>query len=66
MIQALRTPEEHFRDLPDFPYSPIYIESLKDYKGLRMHYVDEGPQDAENVFLVTIQPLRHQTTKKRH
>jgi len=22
MIQALRTPEEHFRDLPDFPYSP--------------------------------------------
>jgi len=51
MIQALRTPEEHFRGLPDFPYSPIYIEDLIGYEGLRMHYVDEGPQDAKNVFL---------------
>ena len=25
MTQALRTPEEYFKDLPDFPYSPIYI-----------------------------------------
>lgn len=51
MIEALRTPDERFRDLPGFPYSPIYLEDLKGYEGLRMHYVDEGPQDAEYVFL---------------
>jgi pimeloyl-ACP methyl ester carboxylesterase len=51
MTEILRTPKERFKDLPDFPYSPIYIEDLKGYEGLRMHYVDEGPRNAENVFL---------------
>jgi haloalkane dehalogenase len=51
MIETLRTPEERFRGLPDFPYSPSYIEDLKGYAGLRMHYLDEGPRDAKNVFL---------------
>ena len=51
MTETLRTPKERFNDLPDFPYTPIYLEDLKGYEGLRMHYVDEGPRDAENVFL---------------
>ena len=34
----MRTPEERFQNLPDFPYQPHYIE----VNGLRMHYVDEG------------------------
>ena len=51
MTEVLRTPEERFRDLPDFPYSPTYVENLKGYEGLRMHYVDDGPRNAENVFL---------------
>lgn len=51
MTATLRTPKERFKDLPDFPYTPIYLEDLKGYEGLRMHYVDEGPRDAENVFL---------------
>ncbi len=51
MTETLRTPKDRFKDLPDFPYFPIYIEDLKGYEGLRMHYVDEGPRDAENVFL---------------
>ena len=50
-IAAIRTPEERFAYLPNFPYSPNYIESLPGYHGLRMHYVDEGPIDAENTFL---------------
>jgi len=51
MAEVLRTPEERFDDLPDFPYDPVYIDELKGFEGLRMHYVDEGPRDAGHVFL---------------
>lgn len=49
-IKALRTPDERFKNLPGWPYEPRYVENLKGYEGLRMHYVDEGPKDAP-VFL---------------
>ena len=51
MPEILRTPEERFDDLPDFPYAPQYFENLAGYDGMRMHYLDEGPADAANVFL---------------
>jgi haloalkane dehalogenase len=51
MIEVLRTPKERFLDLPDFPYDPVYIDDLKGLEGLRMHYVDAGPQKADNIFL---------------
>ena len=50
-IEALRTPEERFAQLPKFAYVPNYADTLAGYEGLRMHYVDTGPQDAEQVFL---------------
>jgi haloalkane dehalogenase len=37
-VPILRTPDERFAGLPDFPFSPRYVE----IKGLRLHYVDEG------------------------
>jgi haloalkane dehalogenase len=37
-MEALRTPDERFVDLPDFPFAPHYLE----WNGLRLHYVDEG------------------------
>jgi haloalkane dehalogenase len=37
-MQILRTPDERFKDLPDFPYEPHYIE----INGARVHYLDEG------------------------
>ncbi|MEE4209225.1 MAG: haloalkane dehalogenase [Parvularcula sp.] len=49
-IDALRTPETRFANLPDFPYTPHYIDDLPGYEGLRMAFIDEGPKDAE-VFL---------------
>ncbi|MEM9838151.1 MAG: haloalkane dehalogenase [Pseudomonadota bacterium] len=49
-IEAKRTPDERFANLPDFPYTPHYIEDLPGYEGLRMAYIDEGPKDAP-VFL---------------
>ncbi len=51
MTKILRTPDERFNNLPGFPYLPHYIDDLEGFKDMRMHYIDEGPQDAENVFL---------------
>ncbi|MFK7985032.1 MAG: haloalkane dehalogenase [Sandaracinaceae bacterium] len=50
-IDAVRTPEARFENLPDFDYTPKYAEDLPGYEGLRMAYLDEGPSDAEHVFL---------------
>ncbi len=38
---VLRTPEERFADIPDFPYEPQYVE----FEGLRMAYVEHGSGD---------------------
>ena len=51
MTMSLRTPEKRFVDLREFPYGPIYIDNLKGFEGLRLHYVDEGPEDADHIFL---------------
>lgn len=48
-IESLRTPDQRFENLPGYSFEPHYIDGLQD--GLRLHYVDEGPADAEHVFL---------------
>lgn len=50
-IEALRTPDARFENLPDFPYAPHYCDDLKGYEGLRAAYIDEGPKDARHIFL---------------
>jgi pimeloyl-ACP methyl ester carboxylesterase len=50
-INALRTPDARFDSLPGWPYRPNYIEDLKGFEGLRLHYVDEGPKEARATFL---------------
>jgi haloalkane dehalogenase/tRNA(adenine34) deaminase len=49
-MNILRTAEERFANLSGFDHEPRYLNNLPGYTGLRMHYVDEGPRDAE-VFL---------------
>ncbi len=51
MDKVLRTPDERFHDLPDFHFDPLYIDDLQGCEGLRMHYIDQGPQNADNIFL---------------
>ena len=51
MIKALRTPDDCFANLPGWPFTPRYVEGLPGYDSLRMHYVDEGPADADVTFL---------------
>ncbi len=40
-IEFLRTPDERFQGLPGFDFQPHYLEGLRGYEGLRVHYLDE-------------------------
>jgi tRNA(adenine34) deaminase len=48
---ALRTPDAAFSALPAYPWAPRYVSDLASLSGLRMHYLDEGPQDAATTWL---------------
>lgn len=48
---AVRTPDELFAHLPDYPWAPHYISDLPALAGLRLHYLDEGPADAPLTWL---------------
>lgn len=56
-MDAQRTPDDRFVDLPDFPFEPHYVE-LDDGEGgrLRVHHLDEGPADGEVVVLLHGEP----------
>ena len=47
MPHAVRTPEERFADLPDFPWEPVYRE----WDGLRLAHLDVGPAGGPVVVL---------------
>lgn len=51
-MDVLRTPEDRFKRLLDYPFSPHYA----DVGGVRMHYVDEGPQDANPILMLHGEP----------
>jgi haloalkane dehalogenase len=51
-MKVLRTPDERFKNLADYPFSPHYV-SLGD---LRMHYVDEGPREGSVVLMLHGEP----------
>jgi len=50
-VDALRTPEDRFEDLPGYDFAANYLDDLPGYEGLRLHYLDEGPGDADQLFL---------------
>lgn len=56
-MQTLRTPDDAFADLPDFPFEPHYVE-VDDGEGgtIRIHHLDEGPADAAPVLLMHGEP----------
>jgi haloalkane dehalogenase len=51
-IEYVRTPDACFDSLVNFPYAPNYM----DVDGMRMHYVDEGPREADVVLMLHGQP----------
>ena len=51
-MEIVRTPDERFAHLPGYPFEPHYVE----VDGIRIHYVDEGPRDADPVLLLHGEP----------
>lgn len=56
-MKLLRTSDDRFVGLPDWPYAPHYAD-VPDGEGgtLRVHYVDEGPTDAAPILLLHGEP----------
>ena len=51
-VQFVRTPDEAFTNLPDWPYEAKYVE----IDGLRQAYAEDGPADGPVVLLLHGQP----------
>lgn len=56
-MKVLRTPDERFAGLADYPFAPHYL-TVTDADGteLRIHYLDEGPRDAAPILLMHGEP----------
>jgi len=56
-MKILRTPNERFEKLKDFPFKPHYIE-VPDGQGgeLRIHYLDEGNRKFDPILLIHGEP----------
>ncbi|MCU1467873.1 MAG: dhmA [Actinomycetia bacterium] len=56
-MKALRTPDDRFTGLPEFPFAPHYVE-VDDGEGgrLRVHYLDEGSATGPVVLLMHGEP----------
>lgn len=56
-MKTVRTPDEHFENLPGYPFAPHYSE-VPDGEGgtLRIHHVDEGTGDAGLILCMHGQP----------
>ena len=60
-MKVLRTPDEQFAHLPEFPFAPHYATVTAGTGNLagtelRVHYLDEGPRDAAPVLLMHGEP----------
>jgi haloalkane dehalogenase len=57
-LKVMRTPDEAFAGINDFPFAPHYAEigDGADGAALRVHYVDEGPRDAPVVLMMHGEP----------
>jgi haloalkane dehalogenase len=51
-VNILRTPDDRCGALTDFPYTPHY----RDWQGLRLAHIDEGPRDAPVALLLHGEP----------
>ena len=62
-MKVLRTSDERFAGLPDFPFMPRYSEvATGTGTQLRLHYLDEGRRDGALVLLLHGEPAERITT----
>ena len=55
-MKILRTPDECFDNLEDYPFEPNYIDIEHDDQTLRMHFLDENTESEEIVLLMHGEP----------
>ena len=57
-MKILRTPDERFEKITDFPYKPHYTDiKTNDGSDLRIHHIDEGPRDGPILLAMHGQPV---------
>lgn len=56
-MKCLRTPDDRFSGLKDYHFSPHHL-NVDDTDGgqLRMHYLDEGPDDGQPILVMCGEP----------
>ena len=57
-MEILRTPEDRFKTLPDYPFKPNYqtVEDRWAGVGIRIHYIDEGDRESQVVLMLHGEP----------
>ena len=56
-MDALRTPDDRFDNLPGYSFAPHYVDVPSGVGGsLRVHFIDEGPSDAAPVLMMHGEP----------
>src|SRR5437773_309199 len=55
-MDVYRTPDDQFKGLPGYDFTPHYCDVPSDATTLRVHYLDEGPRGAPPVLLMHGEP----------
>lgn len=56
-MNILRTPDECFANLEDYPFAPHYTQIATEDGTIRIHHLDEGPEDGPLVLCMHGQPV---------
>ena len=57
-MKILRTPDERFKSLKDYPFEPHYTTVItEDGSDLRIHHIDEGPKAGPILLAMHGQPV---------
>ena len=55
-MEILRTPDERFENLNDWPYEAKYHIVNSEYGDIRVHYIDEGSKNTDTVLMIHGEP----------
>ena len=57
-MEIVRTPDKFFANLKDYPYKPCYTTiKTHDHTDLRIHHIDEGPENGPLLLCLHGQPV---------